>query len=142
MVEDKANGELAPLRFARRVSNNMERAYTVNGTPAGDNSQIQNFRGTRLKVQRFDEVFDPESNKFVVREVDQGQVQEDKVTDSSNENVFNVLRKIFPNPYSPSIPPKVVTYLDIKSGHLRDIGRQIIGGYTGISWTVEPLRVS
>lgn len=98
-------------------------------------------RGTLLKIQRFEQVYDPDTNKTVVHSVDEAQAQEEKKADPSVDNVFNVWRTVTPNPYNPAAPPRVSVTIDIQSEYLRTTCKKVIGGYMGMSWNVEPLKV-
>lgn len=98
-------------------------------------------RGTLLKIQRFEQVYDLDTNKTVVCNVDEAQAQEEKKADPSVDNVFNVWRTVTPNPYNPASPPRVSVTIDIQSEYLRTTCKKVIGGYMGMSWNVEPLKV-
>lgn len=99
------------------------------------------IRGTLLKIQRFEQVYDLDTNKTVVRNVDKAQAQDEKKADPSVDNVFNVWRTVTPNPYNPAAPPRVSVTIDIQSEYLRTTCKKVIGGYMGMSWNVEPLKV-
>lgn len=97
-------------------------------------------RGTLLKIQRFEQVYDLDTNKTVVRNVDEAQVQEEKKADPSVDNVFNVWRTlaVTPNPYNPAAPPRVSVTIDIQSEYLRTTCKKVIGGYMGMSGMSNP----
>ena len=114
----------------------------ANDQPGGGGDSSEGFdpsmRGTLLKVQRFETVYDHANNKYVVREIEKEPVVESNKLNSSDRNIFNIWRRISPSMIG---APSITTKIDIKSSHLRDICRDVIGGYKNISWTAEPLKV-
>lgn len=97
-------------------------------------------RGSRLKVKRVDEVYDPHLCRWNVQEGYKEPEAAGKAEPFA-EYAFLLWRKITPSP-NPAAPPTIETSIDIKSEHLKKACKEVIGDFMGISWTAVRLKVS
>lgn len=96
-------------------------------------------RGSRLEIKRVDEVYDASRQMFVIQEGYKSADMDEK-NEPFAEHVLLVWRKIVP-PQSPAMPPTTHTSIDVKSDYLKDLCQNVIGGFMGISWLSNQLRV-
>ena len=95
--------------------------------------------GSLLEVKRIDEIYETKTGEWTTRD--------SIVTHSSKKEkdkhavyAFTVNRRF--QPTGDKGVHIVTTSLDIKSEHLREVGKAVIGQVQGISWTSRPLKVS
>lgn len=94
--------------------------------------------GMRLEVKRLDEVYDRNRSEWTKRDT---VPRKSKNKDEAHaEFAFSVIRKFNPT-QDPTLHLITTTY-DIRSPHLRKMGKDIIGQVQGISWTSKPLKVT
>lgn len=96
-------------------------------------------RGSRLEVKRVDEVYDPHLRRWNVQEGYKEPEAAGKV-DPFAEYAFLLWREITPSS-NPVAPPKIETYIGVKSEQLKNVCKEVIGNFMGISWIAEPLFV-
>ena len=93
--------------------------------------------GTRLEIRRLDEIYDRQRSEWTKKDTVE---RKSKDKDSAYaEFAFTVVRKFNPT-QEPTLHIITTTY-DIRSSHLRKIGKDVIGQVQGITWTAKPLKV-
>ncbi|KLO17805.1 P-loop containing nucleoside triphosphate hydrolase protein [Schizopora paradoxa] len=93
--------------------------------------------GTRLEIKRLDEIYDRTRSEWTKKDTVE---RKSKDKDGAYaEFAFTVVRKFNPT-QEPTLHIITTTY-DIRSIHLRKIGKDVIGQVQGISWTAKPLKV-
>lgn len=112
---------------------------SANESQAGELQHPQAPPGSVLEVKRVDETYDALNGKWASRDriIETG-VRDGK--DTYAAYAFTVNRRFQPKDNKGM--HTVTTTLDIKSEHLREVGKTVIGQVQGISWTSKPLRVS
>lgn len=113
--------------------------HIVNESQAGELQHPQAPPGSVLEVKRVDETYDQLNGKWSSRDriIETG-VKNGK--DAYAAYAFTVNRRFQPKDNKGM--HVVTTTLDIKSEHLREVGKSVIGQVQGISWTSKPLKVS
>lgn len=129
-----------PVPHGETVYANFERGEpAVAETEAGGTQQFQAPPGSLLEVKRIDETYDMRNGVWSTRD-SVTPTSEKKDKDTYAAYVFTVNRRFQPTDNKGM--HIVTTVLDVKSEHLREVGKSVIGQVQGISWTSRPLKVS
>ena len=113
----------------------MKELTQKNSTPSKKPDVAE--EGERLEIKRLDELYDRNHGEWTKTETVNRKPRSKSHTHA--EYAFIVLRKFNPTD-DPTLHDITTTY-DIKSRHLRKIGKEVIGNVLGISWTARPLKV-
>lgn len=104
------------------------------------NEQSPPPRGSRLEVKRVDETYDVFGGANWYVQEDYKELKATGIVEPFAEYSFLLWREITPS-RDQKEPPRIETYIDIMSEHLKKAYKEVIGEFMGVSWTAEPLRV-
>lgn len=128
-----------PIPRGETVYANFEQIESAAADAGSDETQPQAPPGSLLEVKRIDETYDMRNGVWSTRDsAIPTSAKKDK--DTYAAYAFTVNRRFQPTDNKGM--HVVTTILDIKSEHLREAGKNVIGQVQGISWTSRPLKVS
>lgn len=127
-----------PIPRGETVYANFEQIESAAADAGSGETQPQAPPGSLLEVKRIDETYDMRNGVWSTRD-SAAPTGTKKDKDTYAAYAFTVNRRFQPTDNKGM--HVVTTVLDIKSEHLREVGKSVIGQVQGISWTSKPLKV-